>query len=116
MAWSSSSTLLLHLVVPGHLCTHMCVSVTLGDSSPAPYASSPAAYHSMLRDIHAEDGTQQRHASQEPKRTTRHVAHTAIQPSLSRNKDQTRHAWLAHTLHSTLSVLQLRQVAAADLS
>jgi hypothetical protein len=58
--------------------------------------------------------SEQRHASQEPKRTWWHVAHTAIQP-LSLNKDQTRHAWLAHNLHSTLSVLQLRQVAAADL-
>jgi hypothetical protein len=47
----------------------MNVIETLGDSVPAPYASSPAAYHSMLRDFHAEDGTQQIHASQEPKRT-----------------------------------------------
>jgi hypothetical protein len=60
----------------------------------------------MLRDVHAEDGTQQRPASQEPKRTMKHVAHTAIQPSMSLNKDGTRHAWLAHTLHSSLSVLQ----------
>jgi hypothetical protein len=58
---------------------------------------------------------QQSHASQEPKRTTWPVPHTAIQPYLSLNKDGTRHAWLAHTLHSTLGVLQLRQVAAADI-
>jgi hypothetical protein len=72
-----------------------------------PDASSPAASHSMRKDVHAEHedqlGTQQRRASQEPQLYGLLLSlHISQSSALT---DDIRHAWLAPMLHGTLNVL-----------